>query len=246
MGLSSPYEECIKYSSLYLFIVSHMRSRSSLLAHILGSHPDIIGYSELHRSYSTSRDLARLQTDIYLHTQQDPNNKYILDKILHNSHKISLSIFQNSNIRFIFLLREPESTIKSLIHMSCKTGIEYYTVPDNALDYYCSRVYQMERYALLSANNGFFIESDALIDNTDAVLCDLAAWLGLKTSLSAEYSVFEHTGQFGYGDPLNIIRSGTVLKTNDHNEIRLPRNFLENGKKMYDSCKKTLTELFGA
>jgi hypothetical protein len=50
----------------YLFVISHMRSRSSLLSHILGSHPQVIGYSELHQSYQRWSDLLWRRTLAYL------------------------------------------------------------------------------------------------------------------------------------------------------------------------------------
>ena len=44
----------------YLFVVGHMRSYSSLLAHILGSHPRIVGYAEMHQKYRNVLDLLEL------------------------------------------------------------------------------------------------------------------------------------------------------------------------------------------
>jgi hypothetical protein len=40
-----------RYADTFLFVVSHLRSYSSLLCHILGNHPEISGYSEMHQSY---------------------------------------------------------------------------------------------------------------------------------------------------------------------------------------------------
>jgi hypothetical protein len=42
-----------------LFVLGHMRSYSSLLCHILGSHPQIDGYCETHIKYRTRFDLLR-------------------------------------------------------------------------------------------------------------------------------------------------------------------------------------------
>ena len=40
-----------------IFLLSHMRAYSSLIGHILGSHPHINGYYEMHLSYSGMADL---------------------------------------------------------------------------------------------------------------------------------------------------------------------------------------------
>ncbi len=221
-----------------------MRSRSSLLSHILGSNPNIIGYSELHLSYLTWKDLLRLRVNAYLNIREHLHDKYILDKILHNSHSISRNMFEAQNTKFIFLLREPEATIKSIINMSCIYGIDYYKDPGNALDYYHSRLSMMKYYASMNRTNGLFIESDDLINNTDAVLDDLSNWLGLKTALNAKYSIFKNTGKFGYGDPLGNIKSGKILKTNGHKEIHVPSTLLKKGKDAYESCKKNLKRNF--
>ena len=45
----------------YVIVLSHMRSYSTLLAHLLGSHPEIAGYAEMHTSYAQRRDLLRLR-----------------------------------------------------------------------------------------------------------------------------------------------------------------------------------------
>ena len=48
----------------FLFLLAHMRSQSSLLAHQLASHPEIAGHSELHRRYETRADLSVMRTAI--------------------------------------------------------------------------------------------------------------------------------------------------------------------------------------
>jgi hypothetical protein len=45
----------------YIFIISHMRSYSSLLSHVLSSNHDICGYLEMHQSYSGWLDFVKLR-----------------------------------------------------------------------------------------------------------------------------------------------------------------------------------------
>jgi hypothetical protein len=49
----------------YIFILSHMRSRSSLLSHILGSNREINGHSELHQNYTGRKSLLEMKLNIY-------------------------------------------------------------------------------------------------------------------------------------------------------------------------------------
>ena len=44
----------------HILLISHQRSHSTLLAHILGSHPEIDGYSELHQHYLSPVDLRSM------------------------------------------------------------------------------------------------------------------------------------------------------------------------------------------
>jgi hypothetical protein len=48
------------FARRHLFLLGHMRSYSSVLSHILGSHPQIDGYCETHIKYRTRLDLWRL------------------------------------------------------------------------------------------------------------------------------------------------------------------------------------------
>jgi len=43
-----------------LLILSHMRSGSSLLTHLLNSNPEIIGYGETHIQYASEQDFKKL------------------------------------------------------------------------------------------------------------------------------------------------------------------------------------------
>ena len=130
----------------YLFLLSHMRSRSSVLAHILGSNPDICGYRELQFSYRSRLSLMKMRAVIYSDLECPLNNKFLLDKFLHN-YSISSRVIESAKPKFIFLLRYPESTIKSIINMGHETGIEWYKDPIQAMDYYCSRLSGLEEFS---------------------------------------------------------------------------------------------------
>jgi hypothetical protein len=49
----------------YLMLLAHARSYSTLLCHILGSHPQICGYSEAMIPYETAVDLIRLNCAVF-------------------------------------------------------------------------------------------------------------------------------------------------------------------------------------
>ena len=60
----------------YLFVLGHMRSYSSLLCHILGSHPQINGYCETHVKYRSRFDLLRLRSRVVKLTGEPLQSDY--------------------------------------------------------------------------------------------------------------------------------------------------------------------------
>ena len=217
-----------------------MRSRSSVLSHILGSNPDICGYSELHLFYHTLLDLIKMQEKLKKDSQCNIQKKYLLDKILHNW-AFNDDIFKKVKSKFIFLLRKPESTLKSIINMGFITGEDWYKDPEQALKYYCSRLERLEKLSIKTKGNYFFIESDELIYNTETTLTNIATWLELKHPLTKEYSIFNNTGKPKYGDPSAIIKSGILMKTKGYPEIKIPNTILEEGILCYQHCLNTLS-----
>jgi len=224
----------------YLFIFSHMRSRSSLLSHILGSNPGICGYTELHRHYFTRKDLLDMRIQLYKEFGSDIKNKYLLDKILHNFHGISPTIFKVAKPKVIFLLRKPKSTLESLMTMGYQHNREKYKDPNKALDYYRERLSYLEKYAQQLEGKYYFVESDDLVENPDQVLANLSKWLNLEQPLTKNYSIFDKTSKIGHGDASGKLKSKTILNTRIEKKIEIPYEVLNKGYCYYNECKQTL------
>ena len=104
----------------YIFLFSHMRSRSSVLSHILGSNPDICGYYELQQRYLVYRHVIAMRRVLHKELKCSLKDKYLFDKILHNRLRVSKKILKKMNPKIIFLLREPVATLKSMINLMMK------------------------------------------------------------------------------------------------------------------------------
>ena len=74
-----------------------MRSFTSVLSNILGSHDEIAGYSESHQSYEKPIDLFRLKYIVCLCNENHCVGRYVLDKILHNEFSINKTILEREN-----------------------------------------------------------------------------------------------------------------------------------------------------
>ncbi len=235
------HPEIIAGRSKYLFIFSHMRSRSSVLSHILGSNPGICGYRELHQSYINRRDLINLRIQLSRELRTNINKKYLLDKILHNNCIVSQQFFQIAQPKVLFLLREPQGTIQSITnYMGYFREKTKYQNPQEGLKYYCARLACIEKYAREINCDSFFLDSDDIINHTDTVLEKLSNWLQLDVPLDKNYQTFQKTGKAGHGDASLAIQTGTVQKSSQSSEVEVPQEIVEQGKVSYQSCKDAI------
>ncbi len=220
-------------NSKYLFILSHMRSRSSVLSHILGSNKDIIGYRELHRSYRDYSSYIDMKIDLAAEFQQNFNNKYLLDKLLHNRYKLTDKAYKGYKPKIIFLLRNPIDTFQSIKEMGEKMSINPYLEEGWILNYYTERLQNLFEFSQKIEGQYFFLDSDDLIKEPEISLKELAVWLDLSENLETSYSTFSKTGKSVYGDPSKIIHSGKLTSTKNKKDTPISSFLAENGMKIF-------------
>jgi hypothetical protein len=195
-----------------LFILSHMRSYSSVLSHVLGSHPQVDGYCETHLRYRSSFDLLRLKWRVRKLTGEPLRGRYLLDKILHN-YAVATAILENPRTRAIILLRQPVDVVQSIVHMGRHLDLnEQNASVTNATQYYVERLAQLTKLARAFGKRAAFVESEALMSRTDETLRFLQTFLGLDSPLDRRYRRFSKTGRPGYGDPSQMIQSGEIAR----------------------------------
>lgn len=223
----------------YLFIHSHMRSRSSVLAHILGSNQEIIGYSEQGRSYRNLKSLIDLRINLSNEFKCNFNDKILLDKILHNQFLVHEDVLEKYKPKILFLIRDPEDTFRSIINLGRTIGVNLYLNQDWILKYYSARLNYLKTFSS-KVENSFFIESDELINNSQDVLSELSKWLGLKENLEPIYEIFPKTGKKFFGDPLENISAGELISTKKHLDISLSESILKKAEEDYLLCRDEL------
>jgi hypothetical protein len=245
----------------YIFVLSHMRSYSTLLTHILGSHPQISGYSEPRKgrgSYRTNLDLLKLRTLINYHGNYKPDCSFFLDKLLHEEADISDSILRRRTAYVIFFVREPAATLRSIVALHRKYVQEgsprgASAIPptaENAFVYYQGRLRSLvdtaERLHRFS-RPALVIRADELINTAPLLLRRIESFLQLRTTLQECYSVFEHTGAWDYGDTSEFIRKGTIERNRpDHSEIIVSPQLLHEAHLVFDRCMGVLQGFFPA
>ncbi|HEU4625586.1 MAG TPA: hypothetical protein VFS52_12515 [Steroidobacteraceae bacterium] len=222
-----------------LFILSHMRSYSSLLAHVLGSHPDVDGYCETHLRYYFRFDVLRLHWRVRKLTGEPLRGRYVLDKILHN-YAISPGILEDPRTRAVLLLREPVDVVQSILHMGQHLDpLERNTNLEHVGGYYLARLQALGGLARQLGRRAAFLESKALLERTDDALEFLRHHLELNGPLQRQYRSFAKTGKPGFGDPSPAIRSGEIGGYRAKRApFALPQELVEKLTAAYLACRE--------
>lgn len=214
----------------YIFILGHMRSGSTLLSHILASHPDIVGAGETHIRYSAPADLAILVLKICVLLHRPVlRETYVVDQINHDF--VTDDMLRSDTIsRCIILLREPEATLPSLMEHQDLTE-------RGAIDYYVDRLEQLIRYATLLRERAALVEYDDLVDKTELTLSALTEFLGLLSPLSPNYALHRMTARVG--DRSSNIKIGKVVRT-PKRHINISRGIIATAADHYAKCRATI------
>ena len=228
----------------YLFVLGHMRSYSSLLCHILGSHAQIDGYCETHVKYRTRFDLLRLRSRVVKLTGEPLRGRYVLDKVLHN-YPLASSILRSPNTLSIVLVRRPVPTVQSIVNMGLHySDIAWYRDLDAVTRYYEERVAALVHLADELRGRVMFLEAETLLSRTGDVLQSTGRFLQLSEPLQSDYKRFAHTGEGGFGDPSETITTGRVTNAarDPRTPVMLPVALTARLEMAYAACSASLRD----
>lgn len=225
-----------------IFLLSHMRAFTSLAGHILGSHPQINGYYEMHISYA---DAAALDRQLALFQENDalkPNSRYLFDKLLHNDYALMPERLGLQNPKILVSLLEPEQTIKSIVDLFAqKTGEDPYASPSGAADYYLQRIQSLAHFCRTTRLPYAYFDAELFQRRPETLLPKLAAWLELDSPLSEHYQIFSQTGKPRKGDSSVHIHSGRIDRTPvAYPHITLPEALLGEARTVYAQCRRDI------
>jgi hypothetical protein len=226
-----------------------MRAYTSLAGHILGSHPLINGYYEMHISYE---DAAALDRQLAAYVEGDalkPGSRYLFDKLLHNDYVLAPDKLGLADMKILVSLRQPEPTIQSIVHLYRQKddGGDLFDSPEKAARYYIERVRALADFARVNfarGNRGYFYFDAELWQRTPELLLPrLAAWLELDSSLSEQYQTFSHTGKPLKGDSSPRIHRGSIDRGgSDYAHIAVPDAVLDEAREVYRECRRQIIE----
>lgn len=225
-----------------IFLLSHMRAFTSLAGHILGSHPEINGYYEMHISYDDASALDQ-QLDMFLQFETPKkNSRYLFDKLLHNDYRLNTGLFEPAGLKLLVALMQPEKTVRSVVYLFQQKGTEeLYAAPVEAASYYVERISALADFCRKTDRPYCYYDAELFQEAPDRLLGKLTGWLDLASPLTGRYQVFSQTGKAGKGDSSRFIYSGKIEKTRvDYSHIKIPDHLLNMAREAYRDCRSAI------
>ena len=222
--------------------MSHMRAFTSLAGHILGSHPEINGYFEMHISYDDASALDK-QLDVFLQFETPKkNSRYLFDKLLHNDYRLNTGMFDPAGLKLLVALLEPDKSIRSIVDLFQQKGTEeLYASPPEATDYYIDRISMLADFCRATDRPYYYYDAELFQAAPDSLLGKLTDWLELDSPLTGRYQLFSQTGKAGKGDSSRSIYSGKIEKSGvDYSHIKIPENVLGRAREAYRECRSVM------
>lgn len=191
-------------------MLSHMRSRSSVLSHVLGSHPQIVGHGELLRGYRSWIDMAisRIQLN------EKSRHKFFHDKLLHDYTLLDESLLLSDRNKIVFLLREPVDSTQSFVRLYRKEKPDC-NRDDSAIhrdffEYYSQRMATLVSMARKIKHRAILIDAEILMQETTKTLARIGNFLELESPLRQEFELHEQSGTSGHGDTTGGLMAGKI------------------------------------
>lgn len=233
----------------FLLLLSHMRSGSSLLTHLLTTNPEVIGYGETHTDYGNADDFKVLLKKVYwqaldFRTLGDVqnlrmNHRYVMDKVLHNKKFLDHGFLQSDQVYAIFLLREPERSLASI------ADLKPHWNQQDTMEYYTERMAMLVDYARLINNpqRMLVVSYEQLLGNTPQVLTTLQQFLHTQAPFTEEYQVTKTTGMKGVGDSKGNIKAGKIVRSQRKLTQSFPPELIAQAKQVHSHCQTELRQL---
>jgi hypothetical protein len=225
-----------------IFLLSHMRAYTSLAGHILGSHPQVNGYYEMHQSYEDAAALDK-QLEVFLEGDAlKENSRYLFDKLLHNDYVLKPERLGATRMKILVSLLDPEHALKSIVHLFAQKVVDdLYASPIEAANYYITRLQALAEFSRTIDQPYFYFDAELLQRAPEKLLPRLTAWLALDTPLSEEYQTFSHTGKPRKGDSSARIHSGKINRTpTDYAHVAIPEAILTKAREVYRECRREI------
>lgn len=225
-----------------IFLLSHMRANTSLFGHLIGSHPLVEGYYEMHIGYYSWRSLWRQKLRHFASHQAKPGARYMFDKVLHDGHHVAPALLQRPTSRCIFMLREPEQSIRSLIVLYRERNPQQpEATAEGATAYYIQRAQTLSSLSSTLQGRCFYLDAECLVDRPDPTLAELSRWLEFDLPIPSAYDTFAKTGRGNAGDHSQRLKSGRIHRSrSDYSAIEIEPELIASAHQAYQHHRDIL------
>lgn len=215
-----------------VFVCGHMRSGSSLLVHILNTHPGIMGYGESHLRYRDTEDFGNAALKICSTLKKLPVGKYsMVDKVLHNHLLEDPEILEEA--KTVFLLRKPGPALSSMY----RQNIHLFDTPSDIARYYVERLeWIREASRKVDPSKWTWGTYGLLTRRTEVFFDRIVGLLDLPGGLTDTYDLLETTGKRGIGDNSDFIREGKIVQKSERELAREMEPYLEEAGEAFAAC----------
>lgn len=216
-----------------VFLLSHMRAHTSLMGHILGSHPQVEGYYEMHIGYFSWKSRYRQKLLHFSEHQPKSTATMMFDKILHNEHKLKTRALKQDD-KLLVMIRRPDASVFSIRKLFADDSKGRYQSEQAIFDYYSERLTYLAKFAKRHARQYYFLPSEHLLSQPNIALGQLSDFLELSTPLKPQYQTFRKTGADGAGDNSAAMMTGQILPAT------------ESSSRQYPPCPEHIWMLYGS
>lgn len=228
----------------YVLLLSHMRSYSSLLAHLLGQSPHIEGYGETHVRYRNRLGPWLLERAVRRSVGRPLRGEWLLDKVLHNNVRPIERWVGEERVRALIFLRRPGPALRSaLVQARRHPARDALRDADACCDYYVTRLHRLREDGERLRRRALYFDAETLVERPQALLDAIGEWLGLGARLATDYRPGSRTGEMRFGDLSPNIRAGRVLGTEHstvHHAEAIPEPLLAEAEAAYRRCRSSL------
>jgi hypothetical protein len=215
----------------YVFVLAHMRSGSTLLSHIIASHPDFLSAGETFTFYKTPADLQKLipRTCELLRTLK-LKGTLVVDKITMDQY-LSIDALSSLPIyKCVILFRAPEASLRSLMTL-------FGWPEETALDHYVTRLATLGGYGKVLGDRALLVEYGDLVDRSDETLGALTRFFSVDRPFTNNYAKSKVTGKMG--DQSENIFSGRIIRTPGH-QHSLSVDVINQATLAFQKCRREL------
>lgn len=208
------------HKARFVFLLATMRSRSTMLSHILNSNNQILSIGESYANFHSKEDINKLFVRILFGNKTlQFQSKMLLEKTTMNEKSPDIALIDEYIDQLIILVRNPESSIKSLMFNTARQNIPY--SEDQAIGYFKNRYEYLNRVLMnVDSEKYVLIESDDLVNNTEFELNRVSEFLKLKTKLSPTYKIKKSASKLGDSSKKIYLREISDEHSNHNYQIK--------------------------